>query len=227
MKKYRMDTPKGQVQCAFDTKGEDEALAIAKQHKISEARMRRWFKQWAAAPVVETRRAEARKEVEKSSSGFVPDYRYSSEAAARASAEGRVKINGIDPAVFLCKEKDGKWALIPRNLAQEFGLPKYIAPEFVNGERVESVAPIGKFGRVMKAGPEVCEIKWEDGREENVSTDFLRKTEQKAPAKAPRVTKELKKAMKLKQPDPKPVKKDTRHPLVKEVFKTKGKGKDK
>jgi hypothetical protein len=46
MAKYRMDTPKGQVQCAHDTEGADAARAKATELGVSN-KIERWLREWA------------------------------------------------------------------------------------------------------------------------------------------------------------------------------------
>lgn len=116
--------------------------------------------------------------------GYHPNFCFSSRTQAERDLSYRVRTKFMDPRVHVIVEEAGKFALVPRHAAHEFGI-KIEVESFANRDRVFWIVQTTRHGTITKAGPEVCEVKWDDGRVSNEANYYIGKLAK--PAKRERV----------------------------------------
>lgn len=204
MKGPREGSRKAEVYAVFHAEGLDAAIKKAKTLDLKEGTVKSWAGQWGGKPKADlapdTRKGprqrvaipadqEAGTERPKEGAGeFLPFFKHASRNTAQRALLDIVRRSGTKEAAFHIIEQGGRFAVVPAHYKSGGPIPQFEAGDIV----FDTIIPDQK-GKVVKAGPEVCEVKGPNGVR-NIPNYYLfkfakEKEEKKAekPVKAKRV----------------------------------------
>jgi hypothetical protein len=160
---------KAQVYDVFHDKGLDAAIKKALSLGLKEGTVRSWAGGWSKAPRTEhstdnrpqrggapiARKAKA---PDKGPAEFSPHFQHKSKGDAAKHILNIVRRSGCAEAAYHIIEQDGRFAVAPAHYK-----PGGPIPQFKDGDIVFDTIIPNQKGKVVKAGPEVCEVKGPDG----------------------------------------------------------------
>jgi hypothetical protein len=171
----REGSRKAEVFAALQSGGSEAAYKAGAKLKLSPSSVKSWLSAWQRGS-----NGQAPKPRKESKEGgddpaaFFRRFPFDSKEAAQQAADNRLKDNRMDPRCFVIVGPDevGRWNFVPRHLAHAFGIEIEL-PVLKDKQRVRDLTKPDRQGIILKAGPEVCEVKWDEGRTENENIAYL------------------------------------------------------
>lgn len=181
MKAPREGSRKADVFAIYKKSGFDAAVKKAVELGLKAHTVKAWTSAWKGLgpdPVVKTERkprvkaqgngAPKRTPKEPGNRGkgsvaettwvFTPHFRHSSHSAAMRHVQAIMRRAGTGEGAYHIIEDQGHFAVVP--ISYKPGGP---IPQFSDGDVVYDVIIPNRKGKVVKAGPEVCEVKYPEG----------------------------------------------------------------